>query len=248
MIFMQFSIVLSAGESNPFPFLGEVNANNINVRCDSTISSQVVISVNKGDSVEVISELYDWYKIKLPKTAPLFIRKDLVNLIDEKTGKVIKDRVNFRLLANESSPIIGSFNKDEVIKVLEERGGWYKIEPLSNSFGWIHKKFVNKKAEENRPEDNKTIFKNEDNAKAYDIKLPGQNIAIIGIINPYGRVFRRIATHKLIDKDNKIFLLKGNREIFNSLTYQKVKVMGKIMGPAKPKYSLIEVEKIEVLD
>ncbi|MCM8780347.1 MAG: SH3 domain-containing protein [Candidatus Omnitrophica bacterium] len=84
-------------------FKGRISADNINVRTDSTVNAESICRINRGEIVEVIMELYDWYKIKLPKNAPSFIRKDMVSLIDDKTAKVIKTKVNVRLHPSESS-------------------------------------------------------------------------------------------------------------------------------------------------
>lgn len=222
-------------------FKGEVNADNINIRSDSTASSEVICNVNRGDYVEVILEFYDWYKIKLPKTAPAFIKKDLVQTSDGKTARVLKDRVNIRLHPDLSSPIIGRANTNETVNILEDNGQWYKIEPV-NSFGWIHKKFVNKVIPV------KKHIKIERKIEEIEevIETPDPTITLEGIIKPYGRVIKRIATHKLITKDGKIFLLKGNREKLNVLTYHKVKVTGKSIDSAKEKYPVIEISKLEV--
>ncbi|MEI6631795.1 MAG: hypothetical protein WCL25_04200, partial [bacterium] len=37
-------------------FEAEVKANNINVRSDSTVTSQLICTINKGDAVEVVSQ------------------------------------------------------------------------------------------------------------------------------------------------------------------------------------------------
>ncbi len=76
----------------------------------------------------------------------------------------------------------------------------------------------------------------------------GKNTIIEGIIKPYGIVFKRPATHKLITSDNKIFLLKGNKKSLDQLNYHRVKVIGKVTGPDSQKYPIIEIEKIEELD
>jgi len=77
-------------------------------------------------------------------------------------------------------------------------------------------------------------------------KAPESNILLTGIVKPYGIVFKRIATHKLITPDEKIYLLKGNRTSLNALNYHKVKVTGKIISPQNAKYPIIEVKIIEV--
>ena len=124
--------------------LYRVNSNNINVRTDSTVTAAVICKVNRGDSVEVVGEFYDWYKIRLPQPAPAFIKKDLVALLDEKTLKVIKDNINVRLSPSERSAIIGRVEKDETLTMLKDEGDWYRVAPPKNSFGWVYKRFVDR--------------------------------------------------------------------------------------------------------
>lgn len=215
-----------------------VNSNNINIRSDATVSSEIICRVNRNERLEVILESYDWYKIKLPRNAPSFIKKNLASISDEKTARVIKDNVNIRLKANESSPIIGKAKKDEAVNMLYDKGEWLKIEPVLNSFGWIHKKFVDKVI----------VLNNEGEAKTSGAPLSSQEntIIIAGTIKP--KVIRRIATHKLLTEDNKLLLLKGNEEKLNSFNYRKAKVTGKLIVPNKQKYSIIEIDKIGALD
>jgi uncharacterized protein YgiM (DUF1202 family) len=135
-------------------FQGEVNADNINVRSDATVGSEIIYTLNKNERVDVVLELYEWYKIKLPKNAPSYIKKSLVDCIAVlsttekqcKNARVLKNRVNIRLHPNESSTIIGTVDENEIVNILKDEGGWYRIDPVQNSFGWINKKFVNKTA------------------------------------------------------------------------------------------------------
>jgi len=231
-------------------FQGEINANNIRIRSDSTVSSAIICIANNGEPVEVVKELYGWYRVRLPKTAPSFIKKNLVTVIDEKTAKVIKDNVNIRLKANESSPIVGKADKNEVINTLEEKGEWYKIEPPNNSFGWVNKKFVNKASDTiNKREEVELDKKIKEENKIADEKASQkENATIEGTIKPYGKVIKRIATHKLVTADNNVLLLKGDKISLDSLNYHKVRVTGKLIHPKKQKHAIIEILKIEALD
>lgn len=144
LLFLFLSAFNNCPAQENIPFLGEVNTNAINLRTDSTTSAPLICQVNKGTQLEVILELYDWYKIRLPKEAPSFVKKNLTVVLDEKTVKVAAERVNIRLAPSQSSPILGKANKDQIINILEDKGEWYKIEPIKNSFGWINKKFITK--------------------------------------------------------------------------------------------------------
>ncbi len=248
-LFLFFGLSFAQGATS---FQGKVNANNINIRSDSTPNAQGICTVNKNDELEVILELYDWYKIRLPKNAPSYVKKDLTGCFnfaqDSKTcqnAKILKSRVNIRLKPGESSPILGKVNKDEVVNILEDKGGWYKIEPVVNSFGWIHKKFVNKISFQE-----KTVLKKSGEANLLKLKgdANNENITVEGIIKPHGKIIKRIATHKLITADKKIYLLRGNKESLDALNYHKVKIMGKIIDAPKEKYPVIEIRILVAVD
>lgn len=251
LLFIFIPLICLAGNQNspPILFQGQINADNINIRSDSTVSAKIICIAHKGEAVEVVRESYEWYKIRLPKTAPSFIKKNLVTLFDEKTGKVIKDNVNIRLEANESSVILGQAENKEVINIIEDRRGWYKIEPMNNSFGWVNKKFVDKVDNANKIEVVELTQETKKENKIANKKIsPDEGISFEGIIKPYGKVIKRIATHKLITLTNKVFLLKGNKSSLDSLNYHKVRVTGKVISRHNQKYTVIEILKIEALD
>ncbi|MDO8662711.1 MAG: SH3 domain-containing protein [Candidatus Omnitrophota bacterium] len=249
LLFLAFSVLaLSSTQAyaEETPFFGEINAKQINLRSDATTSATVISALNKGERIEVVSESYDWYKIRLPKNIPVYMKKNLAACIkyaDSQmagpssierclSAKILGDRVNIRIKPSESAPIVGIADKDEIVDVVSESGGWYKIEPIQNSFGWVHKKFVDKVVSQN-----KTSIPQEN---------PDNLMVFTGIVQPYGIVFMRPATHKLITPDHKTFLLKGNRASLDALNRQKVKVVGSIINGLKVKYPVIEVKIIEV--
>lgn len=141
---LSWPLVNSFAEENSFQ--GQVNSDNINVRSDSTVSAEIICSVKRGQRLEVVQELYDWYKVRLPKSCHCYIKKNMVECAENTCAsvKVIKERVNIRLKPDEASVIVGRADKDEILGVVKAKGEWYGIEPAQNSFGWIYKKFINK--------------------------------------------------------------------------------------------------------
>ena len=140
-------------------FTGKINAKGINVRVDSTVGSEIICSLAQGESVEVIREVYGWYKIRLPKEAPAYIKKILVECNSSnldpvsqmskcQSAKVMRDSVNIRLRPNESAWILGKVDKATVVNVISDDGAWYKIYPVDQSYGWVNKKFVDKTEQE----------------------------------------------------------------------------------------------------
>jgi len=259
IIFIVLVVFAMAAYAAPFnEFRGQINASGINVRVDATIGAAVICTLAKEDQVEVIAEAYDWYKIRLPKTAPCYIKRELVECINLdsipkpaglgnqcKNGKVIKDRVNIRFKASESSWILGKVDKLTVVNILSSEGDWLRIEPVHMSFGWVNKKFVNKEFI------NKELTSLKQEAKLEVIpKEEGLSNALIleGIVYPYGVVLWRKATHKLITTDKKIYFLKGNRKGLNSLNYHKVKITGKLITPPDCQYPIVDIVIIEALN
>jgi uncharacterized protein YgiM (DUF1202 family) len=226
--------VCFAQEQKQRLFQGEVNADDINIRSDSTMGSEIICKMNKNESIDVITQAYDWYKIRLPQNAPSFIKKDLVSPTEGKTAKVLKDNVNIRLRPDTASAILGRVNTDDTVNILEENGEWYKIEPVKNSFGWIHKNFLNKVQEK------KIKLASEKNNEP--IK---ETITVEGLIKP--KTITSVATHKLTTEDRKLYLLNSSQEDLSSFNNRRVKISGKVDDPTKPN-PIIEVEKIEALD
>jgi uncharacterized protein YgiM (DUF1202 family) len=234
-------------------FTGQVNSGNINVRVDATVGAVVICTLSKGQLVEVVNEVYDWYKIRLPKNAPAYVKKDLLECINVSgvpssgkcsSAKVIKDRINVRIGPSESSWILGKIDNLTVVNILASEGDWYKIQPVYQSYGWVNKKFVNKEV-------NKELVVEKQEEKpviAADYVNPSGQLVVEGKIMPYGVVLLRKATHKLITPQNKVYFLKGNRKSLDSLNYREVKVTGKSISPADSKYPIIQIDIIEALN
>jgi uncharacterized protein YgiM (DUF1202 family) len=245
---------------------GNVKLDAINIRSDSTVNSPVICVVNKGTRLQIISERYDWYKVRLPKAAAVYIKKNLTECVTFKPeeaatlkptaqhqnpclyAKLIKDRINVRLNPNETSPILGIVGINEVVTVISDKDGWLRIEPTENSFGWINTKFVEKVPAQAIQEERPLPQEQEDKtANLKETIARQENEVIVGIVQPSGVIFRRSATHKLISEDKKVFLLKGNKKGLDTLNYRKVKVSGKIVTSPRQRYPIIEVKTMELI-
>jgi uncharacterized protein YgiM (DUF1202 family) len=135
-------------------FIGVVIEDNVNVRADSTVSSQGISTVNKGVKLDIMRDSYDWYKVRLPASSSVFVRQDMLECVqfsDINKGcakaKVIRENVNARLSPDETAHIVGKLNRDESVTVVNEAKGWSRIRPTRNCFGWINKKFVERAVE-----------------------------------------------------------------------------------------------------
>lgn len=253
-----FALISTALAEDVPRFWGEINGDDINIRADSTLNAIVLCKASRGEKVEVVSERYDWYKIKLPRSVPAYVKKDLVEVmvnlstlqpnqpvapvLSEQTAKVLKDNVNIRFSPSESAAIIGQVKQNEVVRIQEEQSGWYRINPPDSCFGWVHKQLV-KKSTSPIVAEKPTVQAGEKSVLSAD-----GTIEAMGVIQPYGMVFMRKATHKLITADKKVYLLKSEKKTLDSLNQRKVKVFGKVSGDPAQNNPLIIVDKIEVVN
>ncbi|MDD5255096.1 MAG: SH3 domain-containing protein [Candidatus Omnitrophica bacterium] len=230
------------------PFRGEVTSEGINVRADATTTSEIVCTLKKDEPFEVVAERYGWYKIRLPKPAPLYIRKDMLEPLEGKTYQVSKENVNLRLRPNESALILGKADRGEVLTVLEEKEGWYRITPVPNSFAWVHAKFVRKSE---APEEIKAKGADSGALKETPAVLAeeGKEITVEGLVKP--KTIKTIASHKLIIRTGRgkdLYLLKGDRAELNTFNSRNARVTGTVEYGQNLEYPSIIVTKVEALD
>ncbi|MCM8779706.1 MAG: SH3 domain-containing protein [Candidatus Omnitrophica bacterium] len=121
-----------------------------NVRTDSTINSEIIIKLNKGDVVVTTKDFYDWYKIVLPKYAACYVSARYISAASEKSGTANSDNVNIRLRPDTKSPILGKLKQGEPVNIINFSNDWYAIEPTENTYGWIHKSVVRPAENTNR--------------------------------------------------------------------------------------------------
>lgn len=280
-------IFLTAPAAGLEPFIGEITADEINIRADSTSGSPSLAKADKGLLLEVTGESYDWYKIRLPRNVPCFVKKEFVGMLGPDAGVITDDNVNIRFSSSESALIIGRADKNEPVVILGEENGWFKIIPVSKSFGWVHKKFVGKSnvqalppagtapavPAEAPPAEN--ALSQAEPAAAPDVKpielkvsavipenpessvLPEapapdetakNSVTLTGLVKSYGKVLNRRSSHKLITKDNRVFLLKDGPAALKEMVLHTVRVTGRIVSLPKTKFPVIEVEKIDLVD
>ena len=135
-----------------FPFLGEVSRGPLNVRAGANANFEAVDKLEKGAEVVVLGRSYEWYKIQLPSSSDAFIRADYIEKHPANIGELTGDRVNLRARANSESSAVGQLRKGDLVKLIEQTNGWWKIQPPAGSFAWVHSDFVRFKSAEVPPQ------------------------------------------------------------------------------------------------
>jgi hypothetical protein len=115
---------------------GKVLKDKSNIRARPAINAEVVVQVNKGDTVEVLerksADGREWLQILLPETAECYVSSKFV-----RDGAVIGDNVNVRCGPGASYKDVGKISKGESVTVVGTKGEWTQIKPTSHCTGWI---------------------------------------------------------------------------------------------------------------
>jgi SH3-like domain-containing protein len=117
---------------------------NVNVRGQAAINSEIVAHLKKGDLVTVLEQVTlkkpkldepaKWAKVALPSGSVVWVHRQFV---DANTKAVVPNRLNLRSGPGENYSILGRIEKGTVVKEVESKGDWLKIEAPTNSYAFI---------------------------------------------------------------------------------------------------------------
>ena len=131
-----------------------VNTDGLNVRKGPSTSYESIGKIDKGTSVEVISESDGWSKINYKNTtayvATKYLDKKTTNTEDTtqqyKEIKVVNtDGLNVRKGPSTSYESIGKIDKGTSVEVISESDGWSKIN-YKNTTAYVATRYLDKKS------------------------------------------------------------------------------------------------------
>lgn len=240
-----------AQTGDTFPYVGIVNSKDVNVRAGQSRNFARLGQLKQGDEVVVTGKSYSWLQIRLPHHFDVYIHQDFLEDIGQNIGKVTANRVNVRSSgALENSVVLGQARKGELVRIKEKKDGWYRIEPILDSHGWVSEELVNfrsaqlpppakieapvrsmlKKAEEPAPE-----------------PPPPSAVSVAGIVQLLDEAVSADVRHKIIGPDNTVYYLEGYRRIIDGFLNQKVRIEGTEQKHRKSRHPVILVRKIELI-
>lgn len=116
----------------------------INVRGQPAINSEVIIRLKKGERLNVLEEVTlkkpktdepaKWAKVSLPTNAAVWVNASFINLADK---TVVPKKLNVRSGPGENYSVVARISKGTVLKDIETKGDWMKIEPPADSYGFV---------------------------------------------------------------------------------------------------------------
>ncbi|MCI0747140.1 MAG: SH3 domain-containing protein [Verrucomicrobia subdivision 3 bacterium] len=133
-----------AGDPITGPGPAIVSQRNVNVRGKPAINSEVLVRLNRGDRVNVLEEVTlskpkanepaKWAKVSLPTNAAVWAH---ASFIDPTQNTVKPRRLNLRSGPGENYSIIGRIERGAVVKPIDTKGDWVKLDPPAEAYGFI---------------------------------------------------------------------------------------------------------------
>src|SRR5687768_15330456 len=134
---------------NPEP--GMAKQNNVNVRGQAAINSEVIAHLQKGQPITLLEEITlkrskqdepaRWYRIALPTNVGVWVHGSFV---DDASKTVKPRRLNVRGGPGENYSILGRLESGAVVNPIDSKNGWLKIEPPTNAYGFVAAHLVEK--------------------------------------------------------------------------------------------------------
>jgi uncharacterized protein YgiM (DUF1202 family) len=132
---------------NPGPAVCE--ANNVNVRGQAKLNSEVVGKLMKGQPVTVLEEVQlknsgpdepsAWAKILLPTNTLVWINTTFVNSANK---TVRAKKLNVRSGPGENYSVLGSLKEGDTIKELSMQNDWVQIEAPTDAYAFVAAQFL----------------------------------------------------------------------------------------------------------
>ena len=126
------------------PEPGVSRQNNVNVRGQASINSEVIGHLQKNEPITVLEaitlkkpkqdEPARWYRISLPTNVTVWVN---TGFIDESTKTVKPRRLNMRGGPGENYSILGRLERGTAVNPVETKGEWTRIETPTNAFGFV---------------------------------------------------------------------------------------------------------------
>lgn len=129
-----------------------VKADRTNVRAKPAFDGEVLATLKKGDTVEVVgaeagtgvdgSSPKDWTKVALPPQVAVWVYGPLV---DGATKKVKGKSLNLRAGPGRNYSEIGLLPHGATVAVVRETDGWLQIEPPAGTYAFVASNLIERK-------------------------------------------------------------------------------------------------------
>lgn len=205
---------------------GRVTGNRVNVRSRNGGQATILCQVNKGDDIEILELIDDWYRIKPLENCYGWVRQKYLKF----HAKIPSPRIALQKEKSQvkiKTPLVEKkLVKLQTPKKTKEVGQKKKkIQNLRSEEKLDKKKTLKKKKKRKF----KKKLKDKEIEKKLKVKKKNskpEKIEVVGIIKSMGNVPLSKVYVKLVTKDKKVYFLKGLHHILKGFAGEMVRVEG----------------------
>lgn len=264
-LLLTISIILLGGPlyaQENFPFVGEITAKTVNVRAGQSTNYESLCQLPAGTLVVVVDKNFSWYKIKLPSNAESYVSNEYIKRLTDTIGEVTVGRLNIRSRMDTNSSIIGQIKRGAKVRILDSSDGWYKIDPLEGSYGWVAQELVQYKSAAVPPPKvvelpSRNIYRKSDpvtEEKRIEViqpeKEPAQElppVVFVGVVELIENTnLAGGLKYRLRVGTQTIYYLNGAESVLGAFIGQRVRVEGRLKPDANI-YPVINLSRIKFI-
>ena len=130
--------VSTEAETETEVLMGYATADDLNLREKATTNSTSLKKLNAGDSMTILSEKGNWYKVESGETTG-YVNKLYVST--EWIAFANTVNLNLRKEPSKKAEVLDQFNQGDAMTVLEKDGNWYKVQ-YGDSVGYVKAKYI----------------------------------------------------------------------------------------------------------
>lgn len=233
------------------PFLGMVVAQEADLRAGQNKAFEKVGVVRKDQPLTVVAESYGWYKVQLPVDARSYVAANYIRDVGGDLAEVTGNRLNIRSAPTVQATVLGQLKKGELVRVLEQKDGWARVEPADRSFGWLPAEVVAYKSKDIPPP--RVLTRSSPSAKPQDTALqkpsPDKDtVSGTGILQDLAdKAVSPEIRHRLAADGQTVYFLKGYRRVLDGFLNQKVDIQGTRQHDVSADQPVLLVNKITLV-
>ncbi|EXJ22638.1 N-acetylmuramoyl-L-alanine amidase [Alkalibacterium sp. AK22] len=123
-----------------------VMTSTLNVRYGPGLSHEILTQVHEEDSLNILGEENQWYKVRLSNNnigwvASWLVENEEVSADTRANGRISGNQVNIRQFSSADSPVLGTVNMNEEYQILYTEGDWVQI-LYGGRVAWIHANYI----------------------------------------------------------------------------------------------------------
>lgn len=123
-----------------------VMTSTLNVRYGPGLSHEILTQVHEDDSLNILGEENQWYKVRLANNnigwvASWLVENEEVSADTRADGRIKGNQVNIRQFSAADSPVLGTVNMNEQYQILYTEGDWVQI-LFNGRVAWIHSDYI----------------------------------------------------------------------------------------------------------